>query len=353
MTLFLAAFLLLAATDTDPQTAADLRDRGAELGFNLDYPEAIAALRAAIAADPEHLAGYRLLAAVLSSHALFQQGAMVTDDFVGDNASAYRGKTGNAELDRAAHELLRRTEALAATIRTRSRANIEAQYEVGAAYRFLTTLQATIGGGQWRSLGAARRAYREHQRVLAIDPRRVDAGLTIGLFRYVVSTMPAWSRLVANVAGLDGDRERGIRLVEQTAATDGLMQPSAMFSLVLIYNRQQRYEDALTMIRRLQQRFPRNRLLWLEAAGTQLRAGRAADARVSIERGLQMLDADARPRALGELARWHYHYGVALAQLDQADAAKQQFTAVLKENPIDWVRQSAQLELARLASRRK
>jgi tetratricopeptide (TPR) repeat protein len=324
-----------------------------ELGFNLDHDEAVAALKASIAADPNHLAGYRLLGGALWSHALFERGAITTDDFTGENASAYRKRAGDPELDRVAAELLRRSDALAAAIRNGSTTSIEAHYEVGAAYRFLSTLEGTIGGREWRSLGAARHAYREHQRVLSIAPQRGDAKLTVGLYQYLVSTMPVWARLVAVVAGLDNDRQLGIRFVEQSAATDGEMQASAMFSLVVIYNEEQRYGDAVAMIRRLQARYPRNRLLWLEAACTELRAGRAADARASIEHGLHMLDSDPRPRAYGELARWHYHHGVALARLNQIDLAEPQLRAALQGDALEWVRRAARLELTTLAARRR
>ena len=324
-----------------------------ELGFNLDHEEAVAAFKASIAADPDNLAGYRLLAGALWSHALFQQGAITTDDFVGENAAAYRKRAADPELDRTAKELLRRADALAAAVRDRSTAGVDARYEVGAAYRLLSTLEGTIGGSQWRSLGAARRAYREHQRVLSIAPQRADAALTVGLYRYLVSTLPAWSRLIAIVSGLDGDRRLGIRLVEQTAATPGEMQASAMFSLIVIYNQQQRYGDAVAIIHRLQVLFPRNRLLWLEAACTQLRAGRAAEARASIEHGLAMLDADPRPRADGEVARWHYHYGVALARLSQIELAGRHLRAAWQGETHEWVRRAARAELTALARQRR
>ena len=45
------------------------------------------------------------------------------------------------------------------------------------------------------------------------------------------------------------------------------------------------HETALEVIGELQRRYPRNRLLWLEAASSNLRAGRALAARSSLEQG--------------------------------------------------------------------
>jgi hypothetical protein len=94
-------------------------------------------------------------------------------------------------------------------------------------------------------------------------------------------------------------------------------------------------------------------LLWLEAASTQLRAGRDAAARESIERGLRMVETETRPLAFGEHARWRYHYGVSLARLHQVDSARQQLQAALTGESLEWVRAAAQLELRQLASQRR
>src|SRR5207244_561673 len=110
------------------------------------------------------------------------------------------------------------------------------------------------------SLAPARRAYREHERVLELDPRRKDAALVVGLYRYGVASLPAAMRLMAHLAGFGGGRDRGVRLVEDAAQYDSGVQSNALFMLVLLYNREARYDDALRVIDGLQRRFPRNRL---------------------------------------------------------------------------------------------
>ena len=66
--------------------------------------------------------------------------------------------------------------------------------------------------------GAARRAYDEHERVLALDPTRKDAGMVVGMYRYGVSTLSWPWRLVAGMAGFGGGKDRGLRMVEDAAA---------------------------------------------------------------------------------------------------------------------------------------
>jgi predicted Zn-dependent protease len=86
----------------------------------------------------------------------------------------------------------------------------------------------------------------------------------------------------AGLAGFSGDREGGIHLVEEAASAPSDVQTNARFSLVVIYNRENRFTDALQTIRQLQQQYPRNRLLWLEEAGTALRAGRPAESKAAV-----------------------------------------------------------------------
>jgi tetratricopeptide (TPR) repeat protein len=356
MTLSLRASLIIAGLVLLPITASaqtpdELRARAIELSFNLDHAEALATIRQAIAADPANLAGYRLLATVLWARTLIEQGAITAEDFMGESLSPFRARQSNADLEQARADLLRRTEALAAQQRGASRPNVDATYQIGAAYRVLSGMAGTIDGSQWRSIGAARRAYQDHQRVLQLDPSRKDAALTVGMYRFLISKLSTWSRLAARVAGFDSDGAGGVRLVEDTAANDGPAQTNAMFSLIAIYNQAGRYDDALKVIGDLRRRFPRNRLLWLEAASTELRAGRAADARLSLERGLQVVATESRPLGFGELARWRYNYGVSLARLQRSDAATQQFRAALQATGLEWVHGRAHLELGKLALR--
>ncbi|HXT70109.1 MAG TPA: hypothetical protein VN700_10165 [Vicinamibacterales bacterium] len=335
-----------------PRRAAELRAKGVELGYNLDHAAALDVFQEAIAADPTHPSAYRLVAATLWISLLFKQGAMTAEDFLGQATSSAAPRPKVADLDGRFKESLNKAIALAeGRLRERGQSDVDAHYQIGAAYGFLATYTATAEGSMMSALGPSRRAYSEHNRVLELDPARKDAGLIVGLYRYGVSTLGLFSRLVANLAGFGGGRERGIRLVEEAAATPSDVQTNARFSLIVIYNREARYADALGVIRQLQQLYPRNRLLWLEEAGTALRAGRALEANAAIEKGLAMCATDSRPRAFGEAARWRYQHGLILVALKQNTEAEAEFRAALTGESLAWVRERVRLELNRLQRR--
>jgi tetratricopeptide (TPR) repeat protein len=138
-------------------------------------------------------------------------------------------------------------------------------------------------------------------------------------------------------------------MVEEAAQYPGDAQPNAQFALILIYNREGRYDDALRVIGELQQRFPRNRLLWLEAGNTALRAGRPAAARTALEEGMTRLSRDMRPRAYGEEARWRYAHGAALVALKDSVAAEAALREALDGATRDWLRGRVHKELGKLA----
>ena len=125
------------------------------------------------------------------------------------------------------------------------------------------------------------------------------------MYRYAVSSLSLPSRLVAHLAGFGGGRDRGLRMVEEAASYPSDVQTNALFTLIVIYNREARFDDALRVIAELQRQYPRNRLLWLEAGSTALRAGRPAVARQSLEarpRHARRRPSTARVRRGGALA---------------------------------------------------
>ena len=77
----------------------------------------------------------------------------------------------------------------------------------------------TVEGAVLKSMGPGRRAYREHERVIQLDPTPRDAGLIVGLYRYIVSALPLPARMMAHLMGFSGGRVEGLRLVEPPPLT--------------------------------------------------------------------------------------------------------------------------------------
>ena len=334
-----------------PSNAAALCARGQDLASNLDYPEALAAFREAIEAEPTNPTPYRLAAATLWIRLLFQQGAVTVEDYLGQARANLPRQPPPPDVAAAFRTYLDQATTLAAK-RVRERPlDAESHFQAGAAEGFQATYIATVEGRVLGAVGPARRAYSEHKRCLELDPSRKDAGLVVGAYRYAVSTLSAPMRLLAHIAGFAGGREDGIRLVEEAAMYPSAAQTNALFTLLVMYSREGRHADALNVIHQLQSKYPRNRLLWLEAGSSYLRAARPADALAALDEGLSKAAHDPRPRAFGEEARWHYYRGTALAALGNADAAQRELRSVLTGQAHDWIRGRAHIELGKVADR--
>ena len=146
-------------------SAVASRERGLTLGYNLDHAAALDAFREAIAADPDDPATYPLLAGAAWIELLFEQGVITVDDYLGQARSTLARAAPNAALDATFHDALRRARSLSEERLRRNPDDAEAHYLVGAAYGFLASYTATVEGRVLGSLGPARRAYREHERV--------------------------------------------------------------------------------------------------------------------------------------------------------------------------------------------
>lgn len=347
--------LLCASADraAAQETPAALRARGISLAYDLDHDQALALLRRGVALAPDDPAAHRALANVLWLNILFQRGAVTVDHYLGSfSRSDLDLKKPRADVDAEFRSEIAKAIALAQKRVAAKPNDAQAHYDLGAAVGLDASYVATVDGRLLAGFKAARRAYDEHERVLELDPSRKDAGLIVGTYRYVVSTLSLPLRMVAYVAGFGGGRERGIHMIEEAAAASSDNHEEALFALVLMYNREQRYDDALRALQELRRLHPRNRLVLLESGSTALRAKRYGQAEGLLSEGLAMLDRDSRPRIPGEMALWRYKRGAARAGEGRVDAALEDLRASVASDAPAWILGRAHVEIGRLALRR-
>ena len=174
-------------------------------------------------------------------------------------------------------------------------------------------------------------------------------GLTVGTYRYVVATLSLPARWVAYIVGFGGDKSKGLHMIEEAARYPGDMQIDAKFALMLLYNREGRFEEALAVIRDLMTRLPRNRVLRLEAGATAIRARQYSEADRLLTAGIEALPADPRPRAFGEEAMWFYKRGLARLALRRLELARADLKRAFGLPMRVWVKARVQLEFGKLA----
>jgi tetratricopeptide (TPR) repeat protein len=353
---FIGAVLVIAcATVAAPRASGqgssrELRERASDLVYNLDHDAAIGLLRQVVAQDPSDPVNHRALASAVWLDILFKRGAVTVDHYLGSfTRSSVELRNPPPDLDAEFKREVAKAIELAEKKVAAAPKDPQAQFDLGAAVGLQATYIASVEGKLMAGFRAARRSYDTQERVLELDPKRVDAGLIVGTYRYIVSTLSFPMRMMAYVAGFGGDKAKGLRMIEETAGAGGENRTEAQFALVLLYNREKRFDDALRVLADLRRRYPRNRLVLLEAGATATRGNKPQEADALLTEGLAMLAKDNRPRIPGEESLWHYKRGAARVMLRKPMEAQADLAAALRPDAAPWVQGRAHLELARLA----
>jgi len=317
--------------------------------YNLDEIEALTLARRSVAMAPGEPSTHRALANILWLDILFKRGSVVTDTYASgslkDQVALPKPPSDlEAEFKR---ELAQAIDLAEARVR-RDPKDLQARYDTGTAYALQATYAATVEGSVMSGMRLAKRAYDTQEFVLKSDPKRAEAGLIVGVYRYLVSTLSFPTRYMAYIIGFGGGKEKGIAMIEAASqAVDTHVDAKA--ALMLIYKREARHADSLRMARELEAEFPKNRLFTLEAGSSATLAGRPQEADVILSKGIAAFEKDERAKLPGERAMWFYKRAVARVALRHLSGAQADLDTALKSEPPEWVRGRAQLELGKIA----
>jgi tetratricopeptide (TPR) repeat protein len=338
----------LSSAHASPESRAFTR-RGYTAAYDLNFPESSTIFREARRIDPADPAPVRALAAVTWMEILFAQGVATFEAFKGDaSGDSVQRPAVDGSLTTRFIALAAETIQLAERQVALTPEKADALYQLGASTGLLALYRATVEGRTWAAFVEGRRAVRTMERVRQQQHDHREAALILGLYRYAVSTLSWPKRMLAGAAGMPGDRDGGIALLETAAAVPADTATDASLLLVIVYNREGRYADAQRHLRQLRERHTGNRLLALNAAATALAASDPAGAADTISARLTTQPDFNHPRVLGERATWYYIRGaarVARSDLRASDDLRQ----ALASDPRDWIRARTHLELATLA----
>lgn len=206
-------------------------------------------------------------------------------------------------------------------------------------------LGAALGTrGQWRvlreqRLAAARDGKRIKaalERALALDPDLADARFGIGAYHYYADIAPAylrWLRWLFLLPG--GDRRGGLAEMEQASHDGTLVRAEAQYQLHVVYLwYENRFVDALALIRDLQQRYPRNPLFrQIEAEILDVYVHDAAASLAASTDLLAAADRGEVNRAALAAVRARLNIATQLDRLGQRDRARVVLETLLAAAP--------------------
>lgn len=286
---------------------------GWDAAYRTDYPTARARFEQLRKLYPQHPSGHLALASIVWQEYLFRERRLQSGLYRRDSrfysgarktAEKNEGDPIDPQLDAAFQRHI--NDALTTA---QARVNVaprdpEALYFLGAVYGVRAAYAASAQRKFWTAFRDGMKSVKLHNRVLEIDPAFHDALLTLGTYHYVVGSVPLAFRAVATLAGIRGDRLRGIAELEQVAAKGRYNQDDARALLVALYRYENRPADALHTLTQYSRRYPENALIRIEIASTLAQLDRYAEAGAAFDLLLET-------NALADLV--HYQYAEALA----------------------------------------
>ena len=247
--------------------------------YNLEFDEAIQGFQRAIAADPKSPDLHNHLAETIVFREMFRDGALESELVSGNNSFLRRPKLNSTpETEKWFLDEVAKAMALSdARLKTNPN-DVSALYAEGISYGLLSNYYWTVKKSWRESLKDATDARHLHSRVSELQPGNVDARLVQGLDDYLVGCLPLAFRMLGFLAGIHGDKEKGIREVQDVAANGKDNRIDAQVFLCALYRRENQPRKAIPLVQDLIHRYPRNFLLRMELAQMYSVAGDGAAA---------------------------------------------------------------------------
>jgi len=269
MIVTLAFVVLLLAGFPDP-----LIQKGFDHFYNLEYDEAIAAFRQYIAKHPDEPRGYNHLAQAILYREMYRTGALETELVSGSNPFLRRPKMNPSPEDQKEFDdAIRRSMELSQARLKENPRDTQALYALGVAHGLRANYNFLVRKAWMDALRDATQARKLHNRVTELDPNFTDARLVQGVHEYVVGSLPWHWRTLGFLIGFRGNKQQGIRILQEVAEKGDVNKLDAKVLLCAIYRRERKPELAIPLIQELMAAFPRNYLLYFELAQMYSDAG--------------------------------------------------------------------------------
>ncbi len=270
MTGKLCLFLLLGCTlrssaEPLPKLQDPLDNPGFVAFFNNEYDKAIAYFSREITAHPNDPDQYNHLAQSILYQEMYRNGSLESQLVSGNNAFLRRQKmTVTPETRRRFDDCLTKSLSLTGAQLQRNPRDVQALYQQASAHAMRATYFFLVEKAWMESLKEASAARKGSEAALAADPNFVDAHLILGVYSYVVGSLPFYMRAMGAVGGFHGDKVGGIEQLKLVATKGVLDRYDAQVVLAVLYRRDHNARLAIPLLQNLATLFPRNTLFRFE-----------------------------------------------------------------------------------------
>jgi tetratricopeptide (TPR) repeat protein len=329
-------------TDAERARFEELRRSGLDALYNIDYDKAERDFKEIVKLIPNHPGGYQLLAARVWIKTLYESRRLQGSLYSSETFYSSGDDKVDPKIVTEFRNLTREAKRLAEAKLKQDPRNIEARDFLANTEGLKASFEEAVERRHFAALRDGNDAVNHHREVLKLDAKYIDAQITIGLYEYVVGSLPLGIKIIAGATGFRGSKKRGLAMLEQVAKEGRWAQDDAKTVLILLYRREKRFADVLKLTRELSAKYPRNYLLRIETADALVSIAEVKRKENDIAGATQaekeafatfdevLRDRNMRDAAARALDLIHFKYGEVLMMAGYHDRAAKEFLAATK-----------------------
>ena len=242
-----------SVTPVDTAEFDRLRNEGNDALYNMDYQTARDRYQRMTKIAPEHPAGYVYLANNLWLETLNQSRRLTSSTYT--TGSFYSQDKDEDKVDpkrdQEFNALIKQAMAATRARLLKNKDDAEALYYEALALGLRAGYGTTVKRSFVRAIGDANDSVQIQKKVIKVDPNYTDSYLSIGLYEYVIDSLPFSWRFLARLAGLKGSKKKGIEHLEMVTQKGKYTADDARVVLIGIYSKEGQPERALELISQL------------------------------------------------------------------------------------------------------
>jgi hypothetical protein len=328
-----ASFGWASEAHTNPLNHAPIVREAYEHFYNQDYPGAVERLERFHAAHPGDPQPTALLLEAVVFQELYRLDLLDTTFYANDgfltgrHASAAEDPRARNRIDALADEAVHEADWRV----SKNPNDVDALYARGWARALKCAYIAMVERSYSAGFHLASKAKDDELRVLQLDPNYVDAKLVVGVYEYVVGTLPLPFKFLIGFAGITGSKSRGMALLNDDGQRGVMTNVEARVVIALFLRREGKYLQAIEVVRKLMNQYPHGFLFCLEDANLRKDAGEGMAA-VAAYRSIITDNArhgyfpDARLElayfGMGDALRGQRHFGEAAQAYEETAGTK-------------------------------
>jgi len=329
-------------TEAERERFETLRRSGLDALYNIDYDKAERDFKEIVRLMPNHPGGYQLLAARVWIKTLYESRRLQSSLYSSESFYTSGDDKVDPKVVTEFRNLTRDAKRLAEAKLKQEPKNVEALDFLANTEGLKASFEEAVERRHFAALRDGNDAVDHHREVMKLDPTYIDAQITIGLYEYVVGSLPLPVKILAGATGYRGSKRRGLAMLEEVAAKGRWARDDAKSVLILLYTREKRFADVLKLTRELSAKYPRNYLLRLETADALVAlagvkrkekdfAGAVQSEKEAFSTFDELLrDRNARDAASRALDLIHFKYGEVLLMAGYHERAAKEFLAATK-----------------------